>query len=318
MSTNSRKTKAMLEEELAEAQRQIAEAKRQATHIPVTVGNSEDDGGSHSIDHLTLLDNHESPDTNKEPSEDIDERNASDMSFWNNSWTWTKAENSYGDKPEDAWFINPTAKLIGEVMHNAPTIFGACEVALVCGDHSDQMDQERLRHKEFLQLALPSDLISESLDLLTSYQSRYFEAVQRYLGVAASYANQVENKNISEEQIESAQLRKEDAGAQCRAWAARLIALVEAYNSVVGDERAYKLSFKFDPLPPQEGRPPSREYSLFKWSVTTTLGKVGRRLARSIKEGKMDADKYRIPRPWMTESQKGKQLNANEMLSDFA
>ena len=112
-------------------------------------------------------------------------------------------------------------------------------------------------------------------------------------------------------------MRKESAGAQCRAWAARLIALVEAYHSVVTDDRAYSLSFNFAPVPPAEGKSPTREYSLYKWSVTNTLNKVGRRLARSIKEGKMDADKYRIPRPWMTATKKARQLDANSMLSDF-
>lgn len=322
MSTNTRKTKAMLEEELAEMTRQINEAKRQTTHIPVSIEErvasvADDDGGSHAIDHGTLFDNHEMPDTNKELSEDIDERNASDLSFWNNSWAWAKSNNSYGNNPEDSWFINPTAKLIGEVMHNAPLIYDACEVALVAGDHTDQLQLERMRHKEFLELADGNDLISEALDMLTAYQSRFLEAVQRYIGIAASYSNQLENKNISSEQIEEAKLRKEAAGAQCRAWAARLVALVEAYHSVVTDERAYKLSYNFAPLPPSDNRPPSKEYGLFKWSVTTTLGKVGRRLARSIKDGKMDAEKYRIPRPWLTEAQKGKQLNANDMLSDF-
>ena len=175
MSTNTRKTKAMIEEENVELRRQIDEAKRQSTHVPVNVEVAEDDGGSHSIDHGTILDNHVEPDTNKELHEDIDERNAADMSFWNNSWTWTKAASSYGNKPEDSWFINPTAKLVGEVMHNAPTIFSACEVGLIAGDHTDQLALERLRHTDFLQLADSSDLISESLDLLTSYQSRYLE-----------------------------------------------------------------------------------------------------------------------------------------------
>lgn len=311
-------TKAQLEEQNAELLRQITEAKRQTIHVPVTIGDSEDDNGSHSIDHLTLLDNHEAPDTNKEPREDIDERNASDLSFWNNSWTWAQSNNSYGDKPEDSWFINPTAKLIGEVMHNAPLIFSTCEVGLIAGGHKTQLKEERQRHQDFLQTADGNDLISEALDLLTSYQSRFLESVQRYIGMAASYDNQLENKNISEEQIESAKLRKEGAGAQCRAWAARLIALVEAYHSVVTDERAYNLTFNFAPTPPAPDQSPTRAYSLFKWSVTTTLGKVGRRLARSIKEGKMDAEKYRIPRPWITEDRKGKQLNANTMISDFA
>ena len=309
-------TKAQLEEQNAELQAQIAEAKRQSTQVPVTVG-AEPDSGSHAIDHLTLLDNHEAPDTNKEPQEDIDERNNADLSFWNNSWTWVEAANSYGDQPQDKWFINPTAKLIGEVMLNAPLVFGACETTLVAGEHRDQLKQERDRHTDFLRTADQSDLISESLDMLTAYQGRYFESVQRYLGLCASYDNQLENKNISEEQLEAAKMRKESAGAQCRAWAARLIALVEAYHSVVTDERAYSLSFNFAPVPPAANKPATREYSLYKWSVTNTLNKVGRRLARSIKDGKMDADKYRIPRPWITGARKTRQLDANTMLSDF-
>lgn len=314
----TKKTKAMVEEENAELRRQIEEAKRQQTHIPVTVGNVEDEGGSHAIDHLTLLDNHEAPDTNKEPSEDIDARNTADLSFWNNSWTWAEAANSYGDQPQDKWFINPTPKLIAEVMQNAPTVFSACEVALIAGSHKELLTNERNRHTEFLRDAPEGDLVSESLDLLTAYQGRYFEAVQRYIGLSASYENQLTNKNISEEQIESAKMRKEDAGAQCRAWAAKLIALKEAYHSVVTDPRAYPLTFDFAPLPPKDGKSATREYSLFKWSVTNTLNKVGRRLARSIKDGKMDAEKYRIPRPWMTEQSKTRHLDANTMLSDFA
>ena len=90
-------TKAQLEEQNAELQRQIKEAKRQSTQVPVTVG-ADPDSGSHAIDHLTLLDNHEAPDTNKELQEDIDERNNADLSFWNNSWTWAEAANSYGDQ----------------------------------------------------------------------------------------------------------------------------------------------------------------------------------------------------------------------------
>lgn len=323
MSTN-RKTKAMLEEEAAvleaentELQRQISEAKRQSTQIPVRVG-TKDEGGSYAIDHLTLMDNHEAPDTNKEPAEDIEERNTADLSFWNNSWAWTKATNSFGDKPEDSWFINPTPKLIAEVMSNAPTVFSACEVALIAGSHKSQLEEERHRHTEFLRDAPAGDLVSEALDQMTAYQSRYFESVQRYIGLAASYQNQVNNERATEEQIESAQLRKEDAGAQCRAWAAKLIALVEAYHSVVSDDRAYNLSYNFSPLPPEDGKPATREYSLYRWSVTNTLNKVGRRLARSIKEGKMDAEKYRIPRPWLGVQRKGRQLDANQMLSDFA
>jgi hypothetical protein len=154
--------------------------------------------------------------------------------------------------------------------------------------------------------------------MLKSYQSRYFESVQRYLGLEASYQNQKNSKNVSAEQLEGAQMRKQNAGAQCRSWAAKLISLVEGYNATVSDERAFKLSFDFAPLPPDDNRPPTREYGLYKWAVTNTLNQVGRRLARSIKEGKMDAEKYRIPRPWLEEAQIGNQKHANELLSDFA
>ena len=322
-------TKAQLEEKNSkllerarELERQITEAKRQGTHVPVSVEErinsvAEDEGGSHSIDHGTILDNHEAPDTNKYPSEDIEERANADLSFWNNSWTWAKAANSYGNRPQDSWFINPTAKLVGEVMNNAPTIFSACEVALVAGDHMDQLVNERLRHTAFLQDAEAGDLVSEGLDMLTAYQSRYFEAVQRYVGLVSSYENQVSNTKATEERIEQAEMKKHNAGVQCRAWAAKLIALVEAYHSVVSDDRAYNLSYNFAPLPPEDGKPQSREYSLFKWSVTNTLNKVGRRLARSIKDGKMDAEQYRIPRPWLTDEKRGKQIDTNAMISDF-
>lgn len=301
---------------------EIAEAKRQSIVISVTAEDklnlvAEADDGAHAIDHGTILDNEEQPDTNKYPSEDLKALATADLSFWNNSWCWNEAENSYGNKPQDKWFINPTPDLIAKVMNNAPTIFSACEVSLIAGDQVEQLSRERKRHVEFLRDANVGDIVSESLDLLTAYQSRYFEAVQRYLGLSTSYQNQLNSKNISQEQIESAQLRKEAAGAQCRSWAAKLIALIEGYNATVSDERAFKLTFDFAPLPPDENRPPTREYSLFKWAVTTTLNKVGRRLARSIKEGKMDAAKYRIPRPWLEETQKGTQIKANEMLSDF-
>jgi hypothetical protein len=314
----TKKTKAMLEEENAELMRQIEEAKRQQTHIPVQIGNSEDDGGSHAIDHLTLLDNHEAPDINREPIEDIQARERADLSFWNGSWTWTEAATSYGDRPQDKYFINPTPKLVAEVMNNAPTVFSACEVQLVAGDHKEQLDRERRRHVDFLRDAEAGDIVSEGLDLLTAYQSRYFEAVQRYIGLCASYQNQVDNPNLSQEQLEAAEMKKHNAGGVCRAWAAKLIALVEAYHNVVTDERAYQLTYNFAPMPPEDGKPASREYSLFRWSVTNTLNKVGRRLARSIKDGKMDATKYRIPLPWISEDQKAKTLDANAMLSDFA
>jgi len=302
----------------AKKKAEFEEAKRQANTVPVTIGDpAEDDGGSHSIDHGTILDNAETDDTNKEASETIVERATADLSFWNNSWTWAKATSSYGNKPEDSWFINPTAKLIGEVMHNAPTIYSACEVALIAGDHKAQLDNERNRHLDFLRTAEIGDLVSEALDLLTAYQSRYFEAVQRYIGLQASYDNQRNSNNPDADRLESAKMRKVEAGKQCRAWTARLVALVEAYHSVVTDERAYSLSYDFAPTPPKEGQPPTREYGLFKWSVTNTLNKVGRRLARSIKEGKMDAEQYRIPRPWLTEAQRAKTLDADELIGDF-
>jgi len=318
-------TKAQLEEINAKLQKEIAEAKRQASavNVPVTVEEKSSSsyteaGGSHAIDHLTMLDNHEAPDTNKELREDIDERDNADLSFWNNSWTWVKAATSYGNKPEDEWFINPTAKLIGEVMLNVPIVFSMCEAALLSDAHKAELKDERKRHSDFLGAAPSGDLISESLDLLTNYQSRFFEAVQRYIGLVASYENQINGQNVDEERIERAQMNKEAAGAQCRAWAGKLITLVEAYHKVVTDDRAYNLRFDFSPVAPTDTRPPTREYSLYKWSITTTLNKVGRRLARSIKEGKMDADKYRIPRPWITDTRKGHQLNANALLNDFA
>ena len=303
---------------------EIAEAKRQSTVVPVTVSDKLITGadlmepeGSHALDHGTILDNQEVPDTNKEPVEDIVDRDQADLSFWNNSWAWTKSPNSYGDKPEDSWFINPTAKLIGEVMHNAPTIYKACEVVLIAGEHVSQMNNERERHLDFFRVAEPGDLVSECLDMLTAYQGRFFESVQRYIGLVASYDNQRNAQKPDAERLESAKMRKHDAGAQCRAWSAKLIALREAYHSVVSDERAYNLSYNFAPLPPEEGKAPSREYGLFKWSVTNTLNKVGRRLTRSIKNGSMDAEKYRIPRPWLTDEQRGNTLDADELISDF-
>jgi len=286
--------------------------------VTIPVSNEMEPEGSHSIDHGTIMDNHIEPDTNKHPAEDLKLHETADLSFWNNSWCWVEAANSYGNKPQDKWFINPTSELIGKVMLNAPTIMSACEVGLIAGQHVEQLKRERERHVEFLRTCEPGDIVSEALDMLTAYQGRYFECVQRYLGLEASYHNQQNSKNISSEQLENAQLRKHNAGGQCRSWAAKLIALVEGYNATVSDERAFKLSFDFAPLPPDDNRPPTREYSLYKWSVTNTLNKVGRRLARSIKEGKMDAEKYRIPRPWLEESQLKSQVGANELLSDFA
>jgi len=295
---------------------QIAEAKRQSTIIPVQF-DAEDDGGSHSIDHLTDLDNAEAPDTNLHPSEDLAAKSKADLSFWNNSWCWAESANSYGDRPQDKWFINPTSELIGNVMLQAPLIFSACEVALCAGDHKDQLVAERERHTDFLRAAYEGDIVSESLDMLTAYQARYFEVVQLYLGQERSYQTQLNNPRATVEQIESAELRKKDSGNQCRNWAAKLIALREAYHACVSDPRAFKLTFDFAPLPPEDGKPPTREYSLFKWAVTTALNKIGRRLARNIKDGKMDAEKYRIPIPWKEEAERGKHVEASAMISDF-
>ena len=160
----------------AAAQAPFDEAKRQSVHIPVTVEEkintpAEDDGGSHSIDHGTIMDDHIEPDTNKHPAEDLKLHETADLSFWNNSWCWVEAENSYGDKPQDKWFINPTSELIGKVMNGAPTIFSACEVGLIAGRHTDQLTRERNRHVEFLRDCEPGDIVSEALDLLKSYQS---------------------------------------------------------------------------------------------------------------------------------------------------
>lgn len=304
--------------------KEIAEAKRQAAHatVPVTVEErvesvAEDDGGAHSIDHLTILDNEEAPDTNKEPVEDIKERTAADLSFWNNSWTWAESANSYGNKPEDSWFVNPTPKLVGEVMTNIPLIYDACEVALVAGEHTEQLSAERHRHHEFIRDAAIGDVVSECLDMLTAYQGRFFEAVQRYVGLTASYDSQRNATNPDAERLEQAKLRKVDAGAQCRTWAAKLIALYEAYHATQTDERAYNLTYDFAPLPPAEGKEPSKAYGLFRWSVNNTLNKVGRRLTRKIKDGSMDADKYRIPRPWLTKAKTENQLDADDLISDF-
>jgi len=300
---------------------QEVDAKRQdalqvAIHADVKVA-AEDDGGSHAIDHGTLFDNQEMPDTNKETREVIVARETADISFWNNSWTWTKATTSYGNKPEDSWFVNPTPKLVAEVMNNSPTIHSACRVGLTAGDHKSQLNKERKRHVEFLRDANEGDIVSEALDLLTAYQNRFYETVQRYLGIAASYENQRNSDNISDEQLENAKMRKEQAGTQCRTWTAKLIALIEAYHDVISDERAYNLKYDFAPMPPAEGQPATREYNLYRWSVNNALNKIGRRLARSIKEGKLDAEKYRIPRPWMMESNTKKQLEADSIISDF-
>ena len=286
------------------------EAKRQDVKVIQTKA-SIDDGGSHSIDHGTILDDHIMPDTIKEGIEDIQEREANDLSFWGNSWTWVKSERAYGDKPQDKWFVNPTVKLIGEVMQAVPLVYGACRVALQVGDHQEQGNQEYQRHLDFLRGADQAELVSECLDMLTAYQARFFESVQRYIGLAASYDNQVASENSNADRIGDAAMKKKAAGDVCRGWAARLIALVEAYHEVVTDERAYNLQYKFDPVPG------TSQHGLFKWSVTQALNKVGRRLARSIKTGGLDAEKYRIPRPWTEEAQKGHQVSANTMIGDF-
>lgn len=285
------------------------EAKRQSVHVPVS--NATEADSSHSIDHGTIMDNQEVPDTNLEAEEDIAQRNQNDLSFWGGSWAWTKSERSYGNKPEDSWFVNPTPKLIGEVMNNAPTVFSACKVALSVGEHQEQLKQEKQRHLDFLRGADQAELISECLDMLTAYQSRFFEAVQRWIGLAASYDQTVNSERATEEQIGDATMKKKQQGNICRGWAARLIALVEAYHEVVTDERAYNLSFNFTP------NPDTREFNLFRWSITNTMNKVGRRLARSIKSGQLDAEKYRIPRPWLNETQKGMHVSADEMIGDF-
>lgn len=285
------------------------EAKRQQTQLPrskVTV----DDGGSHAIDHLTVLDNEEAPDTNREPFEDIAARAVADLSFWNNSWTWNKASRSYGPNPEDSWFINPTPKLIGEVMNSAPLIHGSCEVGLL-GEHKEQLNMERERHLEFLRSTHDNEFVSECLDLLTSYQGRYFEAVQQYLGRAASYDVQENQDNASEEQLEEARMRKMQAAASCRSWVAKLLALVEAYHEIVSDERAYNLQYDFAPAPDTPA------FNIYKRSVTNALNKIGNRLTRSVKNGKLDAEKYRIPRPWLEEEQKSNRKKADAMLGDF-
>ena len=308
-------TKKELEAQMAEMvqekldlQAQIKEAKRQEVHIPASK-MTVDDGGSHSIDHLTILDNHEEPDTNLYAAEDIP-TDSNDLSFWGGSWTWAKSARPYGNKPQDSWFINPTGKLIAEVMNNAPLIHGACEVALL-QNHKEQLDTERKRHLEFLRDAHDGEIVSECLDLLTSYQGRYFESVQQYLGRTASYENRTNNDRSSDEELEAAEAKKLEAAATCRGWVARLIALVEAYHSVQTDERAYNLSYDFAPATT------SSRYGLYKWSVTNALNKIGRRLTRSVKTGTMDAERYRIPRPWLDETQREHKRDADQLIGDF-
>lgn len=285
------------------------EAKRQLPKAPRNLETEAE--GSHAIDHQTVLDNHEVPDTNFELAEDIDARNRNDMTFWGGSWEWVKAQQSYGDKPQDQWFINPTTKLIGETLDSIPGIHKACHMALKAGNHQDQMAAEKERHLDFLRTADMGELISECLDMLISYQNRFFESVQRYNGLCASYNIKANNDRASDEDIEDAKLRKLEAGDQVRGWVARLIALTEAYHEVVDDERAYNLHYDFD-INQQHPR-----YGLLRWSVTEALRKVGRRLAKSIKHGNMDAERYGIQRPWLDESKKENRKEADTMLNDF-
>ena len=270
-----------------------------------------DTSGSHAIDHLTILDNHEMPDTNKEPAEDIAQRMQNDLSFWGDSWCWNKSSRSYGNKPEDSWFINPTPKLLGEVMAMAPIVHGQCEVMLL-DKHKEELDVERKRHLEFLRDARDNEIVSECLDLLKAYQGRYFEAVQQYLGRVSSYENQSNRQDASDSDVEKAEARKLESAAVCRRTVAKLIALVEAYHEVQSDERAYNLHYNFS------AEPGSREYNLYRWSVQQALNNIGRRLTRSVKDGKLDAEQYRIPRPWLTETQKDLKKKADNMVSDFA
>jgi hypothetical protein len=305
-------TKAELAQMLADQEAANDKLKEQMARDQLAVKAREaDPGGSHSIDHLTILDNHEAPDTNREPAEDIAARANNDLSFWGNSWCWNKAQRSYGNNPEDSWFVNPTPKLIGEVMANAPIIHGSCEVALL-GDHKDELETERKRHLEFLRVAHDDEIISECLDMLKAYQGRYFEAVQQYLGRAASYDNQQHRDDAPEAQVERAEMRKLESASVCRRWVAKLIALIEAYHSVQSDERAYNLHYNFS------AEPGSSEYGLYRYTVTQALNNIGRRLSRSIKSGKLDAEQYRIPRPWLDETQKDMKAKADEMISDFA
>jgi hypothetical protein len=303
-------TKKELEEKLANMSEELKEAKRQQVQQPVNKGAA-DEGGSYAIDHLTVLDNHESPDTNREPAEDIAQRMNNDLSFWGDSWCWNKSNRAYGNKPEDSWFINPTPKLVGEVMAMAPIVHGQCEVMLL-DKHKDELDVERKRHLEFLRDARDNEIVSECLDLLKAYQGRYFEAVQQYLGRVASYENQSNRQDASDTDVEKAEARKLESAAVCRRTVAKLVALCEAYHEVQTDERAYNLHYDFS------AAPGSRDYNLYRWSVQQALNNIGRRLTRSVKDGKLDAKQYRIPIPWEGETQKDLKKKADNMISDFA
>lgn len=288
---------------------QYDEARRQS---PRATRNLETEPeGSHGIDHGTVYDNAESPDTNHEPAEDIIARNSNDLSFWGGKWTWNRSATSYGDKPEDRWFINPSPQLIGQVMNMAPTIHESCRLVLET-EKEDELNEQRERFLEFLRGAYDSELVSECLDYLTAYQGRFFEAVQQYLGRLDSYDAATNRDDQDEERIEQLRERKVEAARQCRGWTAKLIALVEAYHTVVTDERAYNLQYNFDP---KEG---TSQYNLYRYSVTQAMNRIGRRLTRSVKNGSMDADQYRIPKPWTDEDKASSRRKANEMLSDFA
>jgi ParB-like chromosome segregation protein Spo0J len=140
-----------------------------------------------------------------------------DLSFWGDSWCWNKSDRAYGNKPEDSWFINPTPKLVGEVMAMAPIVHGQCEVMLL-DKHKDELDVERQRqrHLEFLRVAQDNELVSECLDMLKAYQGRYFEAVQQYLGRVASYENQKNRQDASDTDVEKSEARKLESAAVCR------------------------------------------------------------------------------------------------------
>jgi hypothetical protein len=305
-------TKAELEAKLKAQEKANAKLQEQLKRDQIAVKARESEpGGSYAIDHLTILDNHEMPDTNRELAEDIAARAANDLSFWGNSWCWNKAQRAYGNKPEDSWFINPTPKLVGEVMASAPVIHGSCEAVLL-GEHKDELDSERERHLNFLRTAHDDEIVSECLDLLKAYQGRYFESVQQYLGRAASYDNQNNRTDVDDDQLEKAEMRKRESAAVCRRWVAKLIALIEAYHAVQSDERAYNLHYNFS------AAPGSNEYNLYRYTVQQALNNIGRRLTRSVKSGKLDAEQYRIPRPWLSEEQRSMKAKADEMISDFA
>jgi hypothetical protein len=311
-------TKKELEAQLKEQAEELAAQKAHMDELvkrdKEAAGRRKDQGdtsGSHGIDHLTVLDNHETPDTNREPAEDIAQRMKNDLSFWGDSWCWNKSDRAYGNKPEDSWFINPTPKLVGEVMAMAPIVHGQCEVMLL-DKHKDELDVERQRHLEFLRVAQDNELVSECLDMLKAYQGRYFEAVQQYLGRVASYENQKNRQDASDTDVEKSEARKLESAAVCRRTVAKLVALCEAYHEVQSDERAYNLHYDFS------AAPGTRDYNLYRWSVQQALNNIGRRLTRSVKDGKLDAKQYRIPIPWEGDTQKELKNKADNMISDFA